>query len=222
MFVAPSFAHQLNECFYIESLPRAALVVAQSIATHQDHFGHAPGVANGVSNRYGSPLRYSKQRIGAQAKRVNDRLQIMLECLERNVANIPVREAIVSAIIANEVEAVGKELQQGSANWTLPIVLDVRHPGGGSYKWHAIADTCGCDVNAIPRATEPNLLRAQRMLWTLKIGPAEPRIQDRRSGLFPHLADESKALPSDGAYPTLPLAAVADHAPCSVDPRAYC
>src|SRR5438270_510500 len=101
---------------------------------------HSLGMTNRVSDGDSASLRNSQDGKTADAYRCHDTRQVLNECFECEVFDVPIREPISSFVVSNQEMISGKLLNYVPPDRTLPIELKVVKPIGRFDQWWPIAD----------------------------------------------------------------------------------
>jgi hypothetical protein len=202
--LSPADLDQLEQGLTSLDLSRvSSRAPALRVASGEHEPRHAFGMAHGIDDRDRGALGVAEKRETVETKRVDHRLEIAHEGLERDVRNVPIGKAGSALVVADQAELLGQAAQQGRPHRTLPIELDVVHPVRGLDHRQAVSAHRDREIDAFRRAAKAHLL-SRRMIrlcgW-------------RRRRLLADLADEPEAAAGDRAYEALLFAAVADRMP---------
>ena len=123
-------------------------------------------MADRVSNRDGAALRMAEEGEFIQASGVDHGFEIVDPGFEGNVFDIPFREAIGAAVIANDALAVGQVAHPVAPDGTLPFKIEVVETVGDFDDGIAAADGGVGEADVICSAAEANFLAGRRIGFT--------------------------------------------------------
>ena len=80
---------------------------------------------------------------------VDDRFEVADERLEREIRDVPVREAGAALVVPYQLALCGQPAEERRPHGTLPIEFEVVQPVGGLDERHAATGRCDGEMHAV-------------------------------------------------------------------------
>ena len=107
---------------------------AAGVGRVQDQAGDALGVARGVHDREGPALRDTEEVELREPGGVDHGLQVPHPRLERDVLDIPIREAAAALVVPDHRVPLAQSLEPVPPQRAVPIELEMGEPGRGAHE----------------------------------------------------------------------------------------
>jgi hypothetical protein len=116
-----------------------------------------------IRDRYCSALRCTQQCEALKLNGVHDRLENCLKNRKRQLWHIPIAQADTPTIVANQLRAIGKRMQEFGCNRAQPIVFNMAEPVSCSDKRWAVARNRHGEIDAIDSPAKRHRLRPKKL-----------------------------------------------------------
>src|SRR5688500_12151299 len=113
-----------------------------------------------VRHRDRRTARHPHQREPVDAEALDDRLEIGQPGIEREVRDIPVRQAEAPFVVPDQRRELAQILEEVAPDGALPVVLKVAQPARDDDQRRAGSMSGVGEPDAVARAAEPDLLLA--------------------------------------------------------------
>ena len=145
-------ATSASSCSSLPAQPPAARVAAV-----EDEIGDPLRVPRGVRHRDRRALRDAEQRKALQAGGVDDRLQIADPGLDRQLADLRVREAAAALVVAQDRVALAKPIEPMAPDRAFPVQLEMGQPGRDPHQRRTAAVHRVGETGAVRRGAKTDL-----------------------------------------------------------------
>ena len=115
-------------------------------------------MACGIGDRHRTTLREAQQWELLEAKRVNQRFEVLYPRFEGDVIALPVGESTASFVVSNQLVIGCQRFEPVPPHGTSPLKLEVTQPIGGFDQRRAGPDGCKRDADAVSGSEKTNLL----------------------------------------------------------------
>src|SRR6184192_2512246 len=112
-----------------------------------------------VGNRDSAALRNPKQRKSLYSGRLNNAFEVAYEAVERNVIELPIRQAVAARVVPDQPVVGGEDMQQVTPDRALPVIFEMIEPIGGFDQRRALSCERIGNADSIGCGAEVNLLR---------------------------------------------------------------
>src|SRR5215510_314970 len=119
---------------------------------------HPTGIPNRVFDGDGAALGDTKKRKFFDTCSVDYGFQVANKCLEGDLLNVPIREAVATFVIADKAVIFGQSSEDVTPSRTLPVVFEMVEPVRCFDQRRSPTHCCICDAYAIARRAESYLL----------------------------------------------------------------
>src|SRR5271169_3431247 len=143
----------------------SALRPADAIAAMQNQMRHSFRMAHGIGDRYRASLRDAEQGEAFETGGFHHGFEIADECLERNLFDFTVREAVAACVVANERVVARQFAIEMSPYWALEVEFEMRHPVPALDERRSAAHARVGESNSVSRRAEVYLLLVARRGW---------------------------------------------------------
>src|SRR5437868_6609957 len=115
-------------------------------------------MANRIGDRYRASLRNAKQGETLETCRIDNGFEIADESFERNLLDLPIREAVSASVVADQ-RVVARQLAiKMPPDRALEVKFEMRHPIAGLDERRPIAHSRIGELNPVRRAAELDFL----------------------------------------------------------------